>query len=64
MHKVADAQLDARYLELARLRAHNERLEAAVGRVLTLCDEAGKVTSSERAHVLVSEVRSAIGPRP
>ena len=52
-------QLDARALEVARLRARAERAEAAVSRVLALVDERER---GDLDFLRLSEVRKAIAP--
>lgn len=55
-----DSVLDARDRREARLRARARRAEDAVARVLALCDQAGRVSTSERMTVRVADVRAAI----
>jgi predicted 2-oxoglutarate/Fe(II)-dependent dioxygenase YbiX len=57
MRELTD-QLDARALEVARLRARAERAEGALGRVLALCDG----VEARGALLAPHQVRQAIAP--
>lgn len=60
MTATKDDQLDERFLEIGRLRARVARAEGAVGRVLALCDQANRVSPSDKQVVYVADVRREI----